>query len=65
MDCPINTKINDSCFTKLLAEYKITPQGKKNTVSALRKLVNRSGKDIFYITKMMQKFFMILALMIF
>lgn len=51
MDCPINTKINDSYFTKLLAEYKITPQGKKNTVSALRKLVNRSGKDIFYITK--------------
>lgn len=57
MDCPINTKINDSCFTKLLAEYKITPQGKKNTVSALRKLVNRSGKDIFYITKNDAKIF--------
>ena len=29
MDCPINTKINDSHFTKLLAEYKTTPQEKK------------------------------------
>lgn len=51
MDYPINMKIGDENFTRLLAGYQSTTQGKKNTITALRKLVKRSGKDIFYITR--------------
>lgn len=51
MDYPINMKIGDENFTRLLAGYQSTPQGKKNTITALRKLVKRSGKDTFYITR--------------
>lgn len=50
MDYPVTMKIGDENFTRLLAGYQSTPQGKKNTVTALRKLVKRSGKDIFCIT---------------
>ncbi len=38
MDCPTNTKINDSHFTKLLAEYKTTPQGKKKYSFSITKI---------------------------
>ncbi|GFI22773.1 hypothetical protein IMSAGC011_01549 [Lachnospiraceae bacterium] len=57
MGYPIDTEINDSHFTKLIAEFKATSQGRKNTISALRKLVDRSGKKIFYITKNDAKIF--------
>ncbi|MDE7478099.1 MAG: site-specific integrase [Lachnospiraceae bacterium] len=51
MDYPINMKIGDENFTQLLDGYQATFQGKKNTITALRKLIKRSGKDIFFITK--------------
>lgn len=51
MGYPIDMKINDENFTRLLAEYPSTPQGKKNTITALRKLIKRSGKELFYITR--------------
>lgn len=51
MNYSINMKIGDENYTQLLAGYQSTDQGKKNTTTALRKLVKRSGKNIFYITR--------------
>ena len=46
----INMKIDDEDFNRLMSGYRAAPQRKKNTITSLKKLSERSGKGIFHIT---------------